>query len=36
MFGFNKYRFEGFFKRSLQNMTSFWFNMDRANLLNQL
>ena len=36
MFGVKKYTFEGFFKRTLQNMLSFWINLNREKLLRSL
>ena len=36
MFGVKRYTFEGFFKKTLQNMLSFWINLKREKLLRSL
>ena len=36
MFGVKRYTFEGFFKKTFQNMLSFWINLKREKLLRSL
>ena len=36
MFGVKRYTFEGFFKKTFQNMLSFWINLKRDKLLTSL
>ena len=36
MFGVKRYTFEGFFKKTFQNMLSFWINLKREKILNNL
>ena len=36
MFGIERYTFEGFFKRTFQNMLTFWIKLKREKLLNRL